>query len=313
MKAVLAEATDAAVAVLYWQERIALERQFRDLAEQAAEIRRELFQINEVPYRDTVATEMALADALLAERDAATRLRLAQLRLARAMGVDPVNAPALCGRLEAAPLPPIPLETVLDCARNAAPELVQADCDVAASRAQLAYEKWRTLPDLTIGPRYRHAFSDDPEGIGARVEVDLPVFDWNQANIAASAAQLQSNAARSRMAELATVGDVAELYLELRAVDADLEYYTRQLLPMAERATTTLQQAFRERAVGAAELVDLLQQAGRIRKSHLDLRWQHVRLRARLEVLLEQPLSELAADAAGDPVPIPADHAATVE
>jgi outer membrane protein TolC len=105
--------------------------------------------------------------------------------------------------------------------------------------------------------------------------------------------------ARVRLTELATLGDVAELYWELRAADGDLEYYTRHLLPLAEETTRTIQQAFRERAVGAGELVDLLQQTSRIRQRHLDLRWQHARLRARLEILLGQPLAELAAGTAG--------------
>jgi outer membrane protein TolC len=112
-------------------------------------------------------------------------------------------------------------------------------------------------------------------------------------NIAESAADVQTNCAKYDLIKITTLNDVASLYVELQDTQARAEYYKTSIQPLTERTETALREAFEDRAVTAYELADLLESLARMKLSDLDLRHQHQRLRTRLELLLECPISSL--------------------
>jgi outer membrane protein, heavy metal efflux system len=293
VRLVLTEAADAAVELLYWQELLNLERRLSELAARTAKIQEERFKIAAVPYRNRVTADLAVADARLAERAAAARLEVARLRLAQSMGMTAPSAPALCGTLTAESFHSVPLEAVVTRARRVAPELAQSRAAVTSSQRQNTLERWNAVPDVTFGPIFRDSITENDDRVGARLGVDLPIFDRNQGNIAASAAQINSNRARSEVVEINTLSDVAAAYSELQAVQGDLDYYSKEILPLVERTEAEIQGALEDSAVDAYEVVVLLQQFDRTRRSHLDLRRRFNLLRFRLEIVLGCPLSEL--------------------
>ena len=143
--------------------------------------------------------------------------------------------------------------------------------------------------------------------------MDLPVFDRNQGNIAESAAQIQANCAQLRVAEITTLSDVTAVYLNLKDAQSRWQYYSTHTQPVMQQSETAIREAFRDQTISAYELIELLQQFGRMRLSELDLRYQHRRLRARMEILLECRLADLPAEGAPmsgpiepvPPLPIP--------
>jgi outer membrane protein TolC len=151
--------------------------------------------------------------------------------------------------------------------------------------------------------------SPSEERLAARVEVDLPIFDRNQGHIAEAAADLRKNSARDDLMQVATLNDVAALYLDLQDVQSRSEYYRTQVRPLAGRTEAALRQAFKDLVITPYELNELLESLARMRLSDLELRYQHQRLRTRLEILLECELSRLegagAAAAAPEVVPAP--------
>lgn len=294
LKRVAAETMDAVIDDLYWQELGRLEGELRGLAAQAAEIQRERFKFGEVPFRDLVAAELAAADASLAERRAVTKLNLADLRLAETLGISSTDPPVLTGELIAVQVPSIPLERLLARARQVAPELSEAQRSLEASQQRLALARWGAAPDVTLGPRFRDALAGNSDRIGARLAIDLPLFDRNQGQIAAAAAQVESSRAALQAIEITTLSDVAAAYLELQDVHASLAYYAERILPFAEQTRGAIEEAFRDRAIGAYQLTELSQQFGRLRRAYVDLRCRHVRLQTHVEVVLACQLSTLA-------------------
>lgn len=297
VKLLLAEATDAAIEVLYLQELVALERQLAALSAHADEIQKERFKVAAVPYRGVILANLAATNMELALRAANARLDQSQLRLSRAMGLTEATPPTVQGRVTADPLPQVPVTAVVAQARKVAPELAQSQAAIQQSQQRLALERWLAVPDVSLGPVVREAIGNGGEqAVGGRLAMDLPVFDRNQGNIAESAAQIQANCAQLRVAEITTLSDVTAVYLNLKDTESRWQYYSTHTQPVMDQSEAAIREAFRDQTISAYELVELLQQFGRMRLSDLDLRYQHRRLRARLEILLECRLADLPAD-----------------
>jgi cobalt-zinc-cadmium efflux system outer membrane protein len=295
VKQVLAEAADAAVEVLDLEERVALYGRLAALAEQIVAVQKQRFEIAAVPYRNLVLVELSASRIELARRDTIAMLDQAKVRLARAMGLSDGLPPAIEGQLSVEPVRFSPLPAVLARAAAVAPQLAQSRAIVERSDQQLWLEKWKAVPDIAIGPRLAGDLaSPAPESLAARVQVDLPIFDRNQGHIAEAAADLYANSARNDLVQVATLNDVAALYLELQDVQSRSDYYRTHVRPLAGRTETALREAFQDRAITAYELNDLLESLARMDLSDLELRYQHQRLRIRLEILLECQLSQLA-------------------
>ncbi|MGA2064328.1 MAG: TolC family protein [Thermoguttaceae bacterium] len=310
VKQVLAEAADAAVEVLYLQEMAALYGQVGALADQAAVVQKQRFEMAAVPYRNLVLVQLSASRIELARQNTIALLDQAKVRLARAMGLSDGLPPAIEGSLLVEPLRFAPLPAVLARAAQVAPQLAESRAVVQRSSQQLALQKWMAVPDVAIGPQLRGDLeSPSEERLAARVEVDLPIFDRNQGHIAEAAADLRKNSARDDLMQVATLNDVAALYLDLQDVQSRSEYYRTQVRPLAGRTEAALRQAFKDLVITPYELNELLESLARMRLSDLELRYQHQRLRTRLEILLECELSRLegagAAAAAPEVVPAP--------
>ena len=91
------------------------------------------------------------------------------------------------------------------------------------------------MPDIAVGPRLRGDLESPEEESLARVEVDLPLFDRNQGHIAEAAADLHANSASNDLMQVATLNDVAAMYLELQDVQSRSDYYRTHVRPLAGR------------------------------------------------------------------------------
>ncbi len=290
MKLVLIEATDAAFDVIYLQELKTLYAKLADLAKEGAEAQAERFNAADVPYRNVIVAQLSAYRLEIAGQDTATKLDQARVRLARAMGTADGSLPSLSGQVSVERLLFPPLSDVLERARQVAPELAQSEAAIAESQQQHALERAKAVPDLSLGVRTREEFgAEEADRLGGRLVVDLPFFDRNQGRIAESAAQIAINTAKYDALEVTTLDNVASMYLSLREAQSSADFYRLHIRPLAEQAETAVREAFRDRAVNAYELAELLQTAAKIRLDDLDIRYRHQRLRARLELLLERP------------------------
>jgi outer membrane protein TolC len=310
-KVVLTEAADAAIEVLYLQELIGVYGQLADLAGRVVVIQKDRFQVAAVPYRNVVLTELSASDIELARQMTLERLGQAKVRLARAMGLPDGSPPPLEGRVGVEAVAFAPLPDVLARARRVAPELAQSQAAVQQNQERLSLEKWMAVPDLSIGPHFFGELGSPSEDrVSARAVMDLPIFDRNQGHIAQQAAELQTSCARQSLTEVATLNDVASVYVELENVQSRAEYFDLRIKPLLQQTEVALRGAFEERAVPAYELVDLLEYIVRMRLHDVQMRYQHQRLRTQLEVLLECPLARAgggqAQAAPAESVPAPA-------
>jgi cobalt-zinc-cadmium efflux system outer membrane protein len=293
-KLILTEAAEAAVEVLYLQEQEQLYKQLKQFSDQAAALQQEQFKIAAVTYRDAVLAELTAFKMEMDRRNTEASLNQAKVRLARAMGLPDASPPLLQGRLTVETIAFCPLQSVLNRASQTSPELAQA-CGAIQENKQLhTLERWNALPDISIGPRVINDLSGPPnDRVGGRIQVDVPIFDRNQGNIAETAADVRISCAEYDLARVTTLGDVASLYQELQDVQSRAEYYQARIQPLIDQTQQSLQSAFESRQVTAAEFTKLVETLSRMKLIDLELRYAHHRLRTRLELLLECPISSL--------------------
>jgi cobalt-zinc-cadmium efflux system outer membrane protein len=320
-KNILLEAADAAIEVMYLREKGEIYEQLAQQSGQITAIQSESFKAAIVPYRNVVLAELAAYNLELDRRKTTAELNQARVRLARAMGIPNGSPPGLDGRLtfERTALPP--LAAVLDRAGSVSPELAKTCGGIQQSRQEHQYERWNALPDISVGPRLEKDLGNSlNDELGARLQWDLPIFNRNQGNIAETAADIQTRCAEYEVARVTTLNDVAALYLELEDSQARGDYFQTRVRPLIEQSEQSLRTVFEDRAATAYELTKLMETLSRMKLSDLDLRHDHHRLRTRLEMLLECPLSSLGVGelpplppAGLGPAPIPPPQEAPVE
>ncbi len=313
-EAVIAEAADAALQVLYYQELAGLQAQLGQTAAREAGIQRGRFEAGEARFVDKVQADIDAAAIELDRRNTLTRLNVARMRLCRAMGMTVPRLVKIDGRFLIEPLPRVPLETILTRARGIRPELAEARAALSQSRRQLALAHAEAHPDLIVGPRFQDQLGEADDEVGGRLNVDLPLFDRNQGGIYAGRAQVRVSQAQTRVTELATLNDVAVAYLELTATQSSLRYYEDYVTPLLERTQADFLQEFGNQAISPDQISALLREFARMRISYLQLQYRCAQLRTRLELLLGCRIAELQPPPwqgqpppwQGQPEPIPA-------
>jgi cobalt-zinc-cadmium efflux system outer membrane protein len=290
-------AAQAALDVLYLQELALLHGELSALAAKGAEIENARFELKAIPFSDKIIAETNAAAAEMRRLDAQARLATARMRLARAIGMDPPRPVSMSGQLLAAPVPDVPLERIVAEAAQTRPELAGARAAVNEAQWQLELARAKAVPDVGMGPRFatRRGHETDEVGVpsqndqnsvGARFQVDLPIFNRNQGGIAESASQLRANGARLDFTRLTTLNDVAAAYVELMSLRSHLNYYESQVVPLATQTEAMILEAYKDRAIDPVQVSDLQQKFAQMRLNYLDLRYRYNQLLLQLEIFL---------------------------
>jgi cobalt-zinc-cadmium efflux system outer membrane protein len=290
---VLAEAADAAIEVLYLQELAVLQGELSQLAARTAEVLGGRFQAGTTQYATAIKSRLDAGEIELARLATRGRLEQARVRLNRAAGLSPAPLVPMRGELPVKAIPPLRLERLLAEAERSRPELAESRAAVVESQQRYGQARAEAIPDLVLGPRVRDTLGATGDRVGARVAVDLPLFDRNQGRIAESAAMIGTRCAMLDATEINSLSDVAAAYLELQAAQTQLDYYRTHVQPVVEQTEAVIRAVAPENVLAPGQVSELLEQLARTRVEQLDLRYLHARLRTRLEVLLGRPLEDL--------------------
>jgi cobalt-zinc-cadmium efflux system outer membrane protein len=297
---ILAEVADAAIEVLYLQERAPLQSELSRLANKTAETVEGRFQSGSVPYPATIRSRLDAAETELERLAILGDLKQAQVRLNRAAGFPPAPLRPLRGELDFQAVPTIPLERLLAEAERCRPELAESRAALLESQRLLAAATAEARPDIVLGPRVREDLGPSGDRVGARFSVDVPVFDRNQGRIAERTALIHTQCAMFEVTQINTLNDVAATYLQVLDTQTWLEFHHRQVQPIVTQTESTLQAPDVTPLLLPDQVSELFEQLGRMRVEQLELRYLHTRLRTRLEILVGCPL-----DALQDVSPLP--------
>lgn len=290
---VLLAANDVGLEVLYLQELARLQGELSALAARRAEIERSRFEARTATYADAMEAEMDAARLALEHKTALAQLRAARWNLGQAIGLSPPQPVHLVGELAFEPFEAVPLEQVLAQARASRPELPEARAALSESCRELALARAEGKPDIGIGPRYEDHLGDGNDSAGARLDIELPLFDRNQGAIGERAGLARAAGALVKVAELSTLGDVAREYVRLLSLQSWLDHYQSQVMPIVARTQAALAEEEARRALPADQASDILRAVIRLRLDELRLRYEYNLARRRLEIFLGQGLEDL--------------------
>jgi cobalt-zinc-cadmium efflux system outer membrane protein len=219
----------------------------------------------------------ARIDALQAEQDVARvgyEVSLAEEKLRQLLGIGACRAPLvlIAGTPPArADLDPEQLTAEAVATR---PDLLATEQFVAAAaeRARLTRLNWARLlgiADATTGKITDHEF-----GPGLRVTV--PIFNWNQGNIARADAELERARRQQTTVRNQIVFDVHQAHFRHAQARAELGVLQGKVLPEADAAIQRAQSAYRE---GNAPYVVVLEATRQLLDSRLRREVLHADLR----------------------------------
>ena len=313
MHTVLVESAAAALEVMYLQEMIEIRQQLSDMAKQIAELEKSLAEAGVITEVQELVSEVDAADVEFDRLKSLSDLEVAHYRLSRAMGLAEPQPMTMAGRLIVEPVPQIPLDVILQAARESRPELKEARAAIAEAQRGVDLARAKAVPDIQFGPRWQDNIGREDDTVGARFATDLPIFNWNQGAIGEMSAQVCVSRALLRVAEINSLSDVASAYAQLRPIEETLQFYEKTIVPLTEKTEAAI------RATQQADVSDPVRLSLQLRKlyqarlNHLEMRYLHNQLRIRIELFLGCRIADL--EERMGPVPadgkIPADATIT--
>lgn len=230
---------------------VVLARERVRVAKEGVNLRGQIATFAEKRFKAGDASEQEAAtgriDAAQAEQDAVRieyDVPILEERLRNLMGIGPLRGPL--------PLDPSPQplcrtfdpDALTNEAMGSRPDAVAAAQAVAAAEARLQFAKlgWVRLlgiADATSGRATGHEF-------GPALRFTIPLFNWNQGNIARAEAELERALRNQKTVAYQIILDVQRAYLQYRQVCCELEVLRTKVRPEVEGAVRRAQAAYRE-------------------------------------------------------------------
>jgi outer membrane protein TolC len=208
----------------------------------------------------------------------------------------------MTGRLTVERVPRVPLDVVMQAAREARPEIKEARAAVIEAQREVDLARAEAVPDIQFGPRWQDNVGRSDDTVGARFSTDLPIFNWNQGAIGEMNAQVCTNRALLQVAEMNSLSDVASAYGQLQPIEQTIDFYEKKILPLADKTETAI------RATQAIDVTDPVRLSLQLRKlyqvrlNYLEMRYLHNQLRVRIELFLGCRISDL--EQRMEPIPV---------
>jgi cobalt-zinc-cadmium efflux system outer membrane protein len=288
---VLADTTDAFIASLAAQERVALSRDLERLAAESvravsAEVRAGAASSVEQTRARIVATEVAIERAGTERALVASRTALAAI-----WNGDPTTVAEVRGDL-ADVRPPPPLAE-LEVALLRSPALSRWRTELAQRKASLALERARRVPDPTVRIGARHFHDNDDNALVFEVAVPLPIFDRNEGNVVAADHDVVRAKAERDAARAAAAAALAQEYADLARAYEETVLLRDRLLPDAAAAFAGIRDGYAAGGYSQLDLIAAQRTLFEVRSRLLDAEVAYHRAAADIERLTGRSLVSL--------------------
>lgn len=139
---------------------------------------------------------------------------------------------------------------------------IEQRLDLAAAREELTLASAalqvtkgsRVISGLSAGVQ-AHRDPDGPKTVGPSVDLELPIFDQKQAEVARLRAELRAAQHRTDALALAIRSEVRQARSRLLAARMTIEYYRKNLVPLRERIVALSQEQYNAMLLGVYQLL----------------------------------------------------------
>lgn len=242
------------------QAMVAARQRLLAVAEDALTTARQLANAGQADAPDILQAEVQAEQAQI-DDEAAQRAYLARFReLAMLANQPELPVSPLQGDLEALPQPASMPQT--DAIVTGSPETQRAAEQVHAAQAQLRAARREAVPDLTLraGEWWSGEFTAGTQHAAgpmsfASAAIDLPLWNRNQGNVQAAAAEVHRADAEVTRTQLAVRRRVAMLQEQYATAHMAAERYRLQMLPQAQRAYQLYSMKYQQMGSGYAQVL----------------------------------------------------------
>lgn len=178
----------------------------------------------------------------------------ARRELALQMGQSEPRFGAVSGNLLRVDAPPALQSVLRDAMAN--PQLTKFTATKAQRRAQVAAERARAVPDVTVGAGWRYYNDTRDSGVVLSLGIPIPIFDQNQGAILEAQENLLRAEAEEAVARNIIVSQTGRAYDGLKAAYEEVQRLRATAIPDARQTYEGIQTGYGEGRYTLLELLD---------------------------------------------------------
>lgn len=287
---VATKTTQAFVALLGTQRRLLLARETFTLAEKFAPLAQERVDAGRASPLEVSRANLARASARIAVEQEKGQLAVARKRLSAQWASTTPRFSDAIGDLELLheELPPLPVATG-ELQNN--PQLARGETEHAQRTEQLASERAKVWPDLTLngGVRRTEATQDTTAVFG--FSLPLPLLNRNQGGIAEARAAIEKTRDLQRAAEVQLTTALAIAYEQLEDAEIQIKEYRASVLPQIDESFRLSNEGYEAGRFSYLEVLDARRSAAEARAQYLDALVRYHSAAAEIEGLTARALA----------------------
>lgn len=289
--AVLSDTTKAFVTTLAAQERARLSENLERVADDAVNAAERRVRAGASAPAEGLRARVVRGRAALEHARAAKELDAARQALAAMWGDREAGFERVAGALDR--MEALPSKDDLVAALDRNPEIARWTKEHAARRADLALERARRVPDVTVAAGGRYFSDSEDAAMVFEFGLPLPLFDRNKGAIAAAERRLEKAALDQAGAAAAAHAALSAAYGRLVAAHEQAVTIRERVLPDAEAASHAARDALRSGLFHALDVLDAERTLFEVRMEHVRALEDFHLAAADVERLTAQPLSAL--------------------
>lgn len=139
---------------------------------------------------------------------------------------------------------------------RANPDVVRWDAEVARSEAQYALEQANMLPDPRFNAGLKEFRATNDRAFVVGVSIPIPVFNFNQGNVAKARGEVTKAASNKHLAEINLNTELTRSQQELESAYRQAQILKTQILPAAEMAFSQSRQGYDAGKFAYLEVLD---------------------------------------------------------
>lgn len=225
------------------QRRLALAREFREIAAKGVEIAKARVEAKEGSVPEVLQAEIQLNQVEVQHRQAEAAFRGAWNQLMAVVGLNGTAPGALEGALPTS-VAFDDLQAVKGQALTSSPELQAARARVARARANVERQEVQAIPNLSFQLAAGVDNGTNSGMVNTQVGLPIPIFNRNEGNIAAANAELNRASQELRRIELSIESRMALAAQNYESAAAAVEKYQQMILPKAEETLKLSEEAY---------------------------------------------------------------------
>ncbi|UCE47470.1 MAG: TolC family protein [Phycisphaerales bacterium] len=285
------QVTEAFIALLKWQKKLALAQEVVRIAEQAHNAVAQRVEAGRDSPIEKTKSSVALATARIEPQRARLALESAKKRLAATWGSKVARFDSVVGEFDNTA--PVPSSAELGGLVRQNPDVARWDAEMQKSRAALELEKSRAVSDITLSGGWQYFNETDDSAAVFGLSIPLAVSDRNQGGIRRAMYLLAKAQQSSKAAEVKALAALEEAAQRLAGAYAEATALEDDVLRGAKVSFDAVSEGYRDGKFDYLQVLDAQRTLFETRSRYVESLTAYHMAKADIERLIGQDLDSI--------------------